>query len=124
MNEQTRGSAITAAAGVAALALAPGFAAGQTKTPFNPSRTSDGQPDMHGAFAPDAPDASHSLEEGAEPENTLGRGRGRTRAQIEEDLKKRRVLIVDPALGPKIPYQPWSRAKQQELLDGLLALTS
>ena len=86
MSNQTLASAVVAAAVVAALALAPGSAAGQTKTP-----------DIHGYFSPDAPDASHSLEEGAEPENTLGRGRGRTRAQIEEELKNRRVLIVDPA---------------------------
>ena len=104
---------MTVAAVVAALALAPGSAAGQTKAPFNPPRTSDGRPDIHGYFSSDAPDASHSLEEGAEPDNTLGRGRGRTRAQIEEDLKSRRVLIVDPAPGPKIPYQPWARAKQR-----------
>jgi len=112
MSDQILASAVTAAAVVAALALAPGSAAGQSKTP-----------DMHGYFSPDAPDASHSLEEGAEPENTLGRGRGRTRAQIEEDLKKRRVLIVDPAPGPKIPYQPWARAKQRELLDALFTPT-
>jgi hypothetical protein len=112
MSNQTLASAVAAAAVVAALALAPGSAAGQTKTP-----------DIHGYFSPDAPDASHSLEEGAEPENTLGRGRGRTRAQIEEDLKNRRVLIVDPAPGPKIPYQPWARAKQRELLDALVTPT-
>ena len=112
MSDQILASAVTAAAVVAALALTPGSAAGQSKTP-----------DMHGYFSPDAPDASHSLEEGAEPENTLGRGRGRTRAQIEEDLKKRRVLIVDPAPGPKIPYQPWARAKQRELLDALFTPT-
>src|SRR5437660_7091764 len=119
MNKQTYASVVVAAAAVAALALAPGSAASQTKTPLNPPRTADGQPDMHGAFAPDAPDASHSLEEGAEPENTLGRGRGRTLAQNEEERKNRRVLIVDPAPGPKIPYQPWARAKQRELLDAL-----
>jgi hypothetical protein len=119
MRKQMFASAVTAAAVVAAFALAPGAAAGQTKTPFNPPRTADGQPDLHGYFAPDAPDASHSLEEGAEPENTLGRGRGKTLAQIEEERKNRRVLIVDPAPGPKIPYQPWARAKQRELLDAL-----
>ena len=121
MKEQILASAVTVAAVVAALALAPGSAAGQTKAPVNPPRTSDGRPDIHGNFSSDAPDASHSLEEGAEPDNTLGRGRGRTRAQIEEDLKSRRVLIVDPAPGPKIPYQPWARAKQRELLDALFA---
>lgn len=117
MSERTLASTVTAAAVVAALALAPGSAAGQTKTPFNPPRTSDGQPDIHGYFSPDAPDASHSLEEGAEPENSIGRGR--TPAQVAEGLKNRRVLIVDPAPGPKIPYQPWARAKQRELLDAL-----
>jgi hypothetical protein len=33
------------------------------------------------------------------------------------------VLIVDPAPGPKIPYQPWARAKQRELLDALVTPT-
>src|SRR5215468_286171 len=117
MRKQILASLFMGAAVVAALALVPRGAAGQSKTPFTPTRTADGQPDIHGAFTPDAPDASHSLEEGAEPENTLGRGRGRTLAQIEEERKNRRVLIVDPAPGPKIPYQPWARAKQRELLE-------
>jgi hypothetical protein len=119
MRMRTFVSPVIRAAVIAALALAPRLAAGQTKAPFNPPRTTDGQPDIHGAYAPDAPDASHSLEEGAEPENTLGRGRGRTLAQIEEERKNRRVLIVDPAPGPKIPYQPWARAKQRELLEAV-----
>src|SRR6266550_1450765 len=68
MKEQILASAVTVAAVVAALALAPGSAAGQTKAPFNPPRTSDGRPDIHGYFSADAPDASHSLEEGAEPD--------------------------------------------------------
>jgi len=118
MNERTLASAVAAAAVVVAVALAPGSAAGQTPTPFNPPRTSDGQPDIQGVYAPNAPDAAHSLEEGAEPENTLGRTT-RTRAQIDADLKNRHVLIVDPAPGPKIPYQPWARAKQRELLEAM-----
>ena len=44
-------------------------------------------------------------------------------AQVEAGLKNRRVLIVDPAPGPKIPYQPWARAKQRELLDALFTPT-
>src|SRR5262245_53740598 len=82
MRERTLASGVTAVAAVAALTLVPGFVAGQTKASFDPPRTSDGQPDIHGYYSPDAPDASHSLEEGAEPENSLGRGR--TPAQVAE----------------------------------------
>lgn len=118
MGVRTLASAVAA---VAVLTLMPGSAAGQTKSSFDPPRTPDGQPDIHGYFTPDAPDASHSLEEGAEPENSLGRGR--TPAQVAEAAKNRRVLIVDPAPGPKIPYQPWARAKQRALLDALYTPT-
>lgn len=116
-------SALVLAAVTVGLALSSGSAAGQTAGAYQAPRTPDGQPDMQGYFAPDAPDASHSLEEGAEPENTLGRGRGRTREQIDEERRNRRVLIVDPAPGPKIPYQPWARAKQRELLEALYTPT-
>src|SRR5258706_15456530 len=99
MSAQTVASAVTAAAVVAALALAPASAAGPTKTTFNPPRTSEGQPDIHGYFSPDAPDASHSLEEGAEPEKSLGRGR--TPGQTAEGRKKRAALIGEPTPGPQ-----------------------
>ena len=135
MNDRAPASSVAAAAVVAALTLAPGSAAAQypedgggarraraaTTTPYNPPRTSDGQPDIQGFYSPDAPAASHSLEEGEEPENSLGRGR--TQAQVDAALKNRRVLIVDPAPGPRIPYQPWAREKQRELLDAVFAPT-
>ena len=117
MRKQTRSSAVTTAAMAAALSLAAAVAAGQTKAAFNPPRTPDGQPDIHGYYSPDAPNAAHSLEEGEEPANSLGRGR--TQAQIDAALKNRRVLIVDPAPGPRIPYQPSARAKQRELLEAV-----
>jgi len=111
---------VAATAVAAALAIAPPSAAGQSAKPFSPPRTSDGQPDIQGYFSPNAPAAAHSLEEGEDPENTIGRGQ-RTQAQLVEALKNRKVLIVDPAPGPKIPYQPWARAKQRDLLDGVFA---
>jgi hypothetical protein len=120
MTHRPLASTLAATAVVVALALAPRAAAAQSSTTFNPPRTSDGQPDIHGYFAPNAPNAAHSLEEGEEPENTLGRGQ-KTEAQLAEALKNRRVLIVDPAPGPKIPYQPWARAKQRTLLEGVFA---
>jgi hypothetical protein len=120
MTHRPLASALAATAVVAALALAPRAAAAQSSTTFNPPRTSDGQPDIQGYFSPNAPAAAHSLEEGEDPENTIGRGQ-RTQAQLVEALKNRKVLIVDPAPGPKIPYQPWARAKQRELLDGVFA---
>jgi hypothetical protein len=120
MTHRPLASALAATAVVAALALAPRAAAAQSSTTFNPPRTSDGQPDIHGYFSPNAPAAAHSLEEGEDPENTIGRGQ-RTQAQLVEALKNRKVLIVDPAPGPKVPYQPWARAKQRELLDGVFA---
>src|SRR6266850_6034776 len=122
MNDRAFASTIAAGAVVAALSLAPGSAAGQNpEEGGGRQRTPDGQPDIQGFYSPDAPAASHSLEEGEEPENS--RGRGRTQAQIDEALKNRRVLIVDPAPGPRIPYQAWARAKQRELLEAVFTPT-
>ena len=120
MTKRTFVSALLSAAVTAALTLVPGVAAGQAKTPYNPPKTPDGQPDIQGHYAPDAPNAQHSLEEGEDPENTLGRGQ-RTAAQLAEALKNRPVLIVDPEPGPHIPYQPAARAKQRQLLESEFA---
>ena len=129
-----KGRALLCAVGVTAMfATSTGLMAGQAGNPgggrartrtappanFTPARTPDGQPDIQGFYSPAAPAASHSLEEGEEPENA--RGRGRTPAQIEAAQKNRRVLIVDPAPGPKIPYQPWARARQRALLEAEFA---
>ena len=118
MRKRTFVSALISAAITAALTLVPGVASGQATAAYNPPKTPDGQPDIQGHYAPDAPSAQHSLEEGEEPENTLGRGQ-RTAAQLAEALKNRRVLIVDPEPGPRIPYQPAARAKQRQLLEGV-----
>ena len=108
-------------AGLGAQQRAAGRTRAASPAPYHPAKTADGQPDIQGVYTPDAPAASHSLEEGEEPENA--RGRGRTPAQIEAALRNRRVLIVDPAPGPRIPYQAWARAKQRDLLDAVFAPT-
>jgi hypothetical protein len=72
MTERTCVSVLLSAAVAAALTLVPGVASGQATAPYHPPKTADRQPDIQGHFAPDAPSAQHSLEEGEQPENTLG----------------------------------------------------
>lgn len=116
---QMHNRALVGSLAVAVLALAAASMAGQRAE----ERTADGHPDIEGYYLSDAPSATHSLEEGEEPENALGRGR-RTRAEIDEALKNRKIMLVDPAPGPTIPYQPWARAKRRELLDAVFAPTT
>jgi hypothetical protein len=101
------------AAVVAALCLMPGAGAGQTPTAvekiWNPPRTSDGQPDIQGFWANQGRRlATYNIEamEGASETHTLISG-------VQSDAHS---LIVDPADG-KIPYQPWARAKRQDVFE-------
>src|SRR5215468_11153461 len=120
MTKRTFVSALMSGTVTVALTLVPGVASGQAAARYNPSKTPDGQPDIQGHYAPDAPNAQHSLEEGEDPENTLGRGQ-RTATQLAEALKNRQVLIVDPEPGPHITYLPAARAKQRQLLEAEFA---
>jgi hypothetical protein len=104
--------AVVAALAAGALVVVPGSAAGQTapaaKT-WTPPRTPDGQPDIQGFWANQGRRlATYNIEamDGASETHTRISG-------VQSDAHS---LIVDPADG-KIPYQPWARAKRQEVFD-------
>jgi hypothetical protein len=87
-----------------ALPLLAGLLAGQA------AKTADGQPDVQGFWAAEV-GGTYSL---VNPR----RGGGRLREQLlEREGKKaptKQSRISDPADG-QIPYQPWARARQQEI---------
>jgi len=92
---------------------------GQTPTAaektWSPPRTSDGQPDIQGFWNNQGRRLStYNIEamEGASETHTLLSG-------VQSDSQS---LIVDPADG-KIPYQPWARAKRQDVFDNHTNLT-
>lgn len=91
------------------MSLAPAPAAGQTLTTaaetWQPLRTSDGQPDMHGFWGMQAgtPPFMQNIEEGAEAQHTV----------IAANQFRSGTAIVDPPDG-KVPYQPWAMAKRNE----------
>ena len=95
-----------------ALVLAPSSGAGQAAPAgkaWTPPRTPDGQPDIQGFWANQGRRlATYNIEamEGASETHTLLSG-------VQSDSQS---LIVDPADG-KIPYQPWARAKRQDVFD-------
>src|SRR5919106_2891944 len=82
---------------------------------WQPSRTSDGQPDIQGhwRYRSEDPDAYafYTLEglltEGSRVQSFMNRG-------IDRKVPFASV-VVDPADG-KIPYQPWALARRNELL--------
>jgi hypothetical protein len=109
--------ATATAAVVAVLSLTPGFGAGQTPTAaektWNPPRTSDGQPDIQGFWANQGRRlATYNIEAPADERHVLFSG----------NPTDQHSLVVDPADG-KIPYQPWARAKRQEVFDNHTDLT-
>jgi hypothetical protein len=103
-------------AAMAALLAIPGVAQTSQKTadnataPWTPVKLADGQPDVQGFWVAEV-GGTYSL---VNPR----RGGGRLREQqLEQQGKvppKRTSRIVDPADG-HIPYQPWARAKQQDI---------
>jgi hypothetical protein len=102
-----------AAAAVVVLGLFSGSGAAQTPSgadkTWNPPRTPDGQPDIQGFWANQGRRlATYNIEamEGASETHTLLSG-------VQSDSH---TLIVDPADG-KIPYQPWARARRQDIFD-------
>jgi len=129
-------SAMAMAAAMAVLSLTPASAAAQTPPPrkasasldvarqsevgpaaagkiWNPPRTSDGQPDIQGFWGNQGRRlALYNIEEGADAAHVLLSGN-------ETDAQS---LIVDPPDG-RIPYQPWARAKRQEVFDNHTNLT-
>ena len=103
---------VVAALVAGALVLAPSSGAGQAAPAgkaWTPPRTPDGQPDIQGFWANQGRRlATYNIEamEGASETHTLLSG-------VQSDSQS---LIVDPADG-KIPYQPWARAKRQDVFD-------
>ena len=95
-----------------ALVLAPSSGAEQAAPAgkaWTLPRTPDGQPDIQGFWANQGRRlATYNIEamEGASETHTLLSG-------VQSDSQS---LIVDPADG-KIPYQPWARAKRQDVFD-------
>ncbi len=79
---------------------------------WNPSRTSDGQPDVQGFWTQGRRLALYNIEEGADERHVL----------LSGNPTDRQSLIVDPPDG-RIPYQPWARAKRQEISDNHTNLT-
>ena len=104
--------AVVAALVSAALVVVPGSGAGQTapaEKTWTPARTADGQPDIQGFWANQGRRlATYNIE--------AMEGASDTHTQISGVQSDPHSLIVDPADG-KIPYQPWARAKRQEVFD-------
>ncbi|MBI4886174.1 MAG: hypothetical protein HY824_03695 [Acidobacteria bacterium] len=101
---------LAAAAAVAAAVLVPASGSGQTTKPvsaWTPPRTPDGQPDLQGFWANQGRRlATYNIEGPADP----------THVMLSGNATDDRSLIVDPADG-KVPYQPWARARQQDVFD-------
>jgi hypothetical protein len=102
-----------AAALVTVLTVVPRSVTAQTSaagdTPWTPSRTADGQPDIQGFWANQGRRlATYNIQamEGASDTHTLISG-------VQSDAHS---LIVDPPDG-KIPYLPWAQAKRQDIFD-------
>ena len=74
--------------------------------PWPPARTSDGQPDVQGAWRP-VLGGTHSLN----PAQSSAADFEERRTGV---VKRNPSRIVDPATG-SIPYQPWALALQKEL---------
>jgi hypothetical protein len=108
-----RFSGLFVAAGLALAAPAPLSAqSAATLTPptaeWTGSRTSDGQPDVHGSYAKDwigARGPNFDLEEGQDPEEMRATGRK------PEDFPKPQMVRTPDG---RIPYQPWARQQRIE----------
>lgn len=103
--------AAAAATLVVVLAMAPGAADGQTPTPdekpWTVPRTADGQPDIQGFWANQTKRlATYDIEGPADPIHVLMSG----------NPTDPNSLVIDPPDG-KIPYQPWARARRQDVYD-------
>ena len=107
--------AVVAAAAVLSLTFvsAAGQAPTTTATTWEPARTADGQPNMQGFWSNQTRAlATYNIEDAADETHTRLSG-------VRTDSTS---LIVDPPDG-RIPYQPWARAKRQEVFDNHTNLT-
>jgi len=104
-----------------ALFLMPERTAGQAKPAWTPARTPDGQPDVQGYWVA----KDYGMGCLTNPKGEVGcidppEGRvGGKRAQPAKAPSR----IVDTPDG-EVPYQPWARARQQELLKNYFEPTS
>jgi hypothetical protein len=108
---------VAAAAVVAAVVPTPDSSAGQTPSAvdsnWSPPRTLDGQPDIQGFWGNQSRRlATYNIEAGADERHVFFSG----------NQTDHHSLIVDPADG-KIPYQPWARAKRQDVFDNHTEIT-
>ena len=102
---------------MAAVMLFPESGAAQTpaagERTWNPPRTADGQPDMQGFWANQSKRlATYDIEAAADERHVLFSG----------NSTDPQSLVVNPADG-KIPYQPWARAKRQDVFDNHTDIT-
>ena len=97
---------------MAAVVVVQAAVAGQTPSaanPWNPLRTADGKPDLEGVWEPELGGAYSIEDVGLQGIQQIG----------QNAIRRAGSRIVDPADG-KIPYQPWARAKQQDIFDNHL----
>jgi hypothetical protein len=106
-------NAVGSGVAIAFLVMAPISAAAQTPVPsrpWSPARTAEGQPDLQGIWGPVVDGASHSVEEGPEPENAA--------LNAQRD-RKPQTIVIGEGPQPQLPYQPWAAAKRVEFLTNL-----
>ena len=112
------GVTIAACAVAAVLACVGESRAGQVQPAaeghWAPPRTADGQPDIQGYWGNQSRRlATYDVEAPADERHVLFSG----------NPTDKHSLIVDPPDG-KIPYQPWARAKRQDVFDHHTEITS
>ena len=112
MSNRAFSSLLAIAPVMVVLSLAPPAAAGQAPAAaksWDPPRTADGKPDLQGLWQPGL-GGSYSIEDtGFQAIQQFG----------AVPVRRGPSRIVDPADGT-IPYQPWARAKQQDIFDNHL----
>ena len=77
---------------------------------WQPARTPDGQPDIRGYWEERNNITSYSIETGRDPSHTKMTGQ-----ELDEIRSGKGRPIAEPA-DHMIPYQPWAKAVQQELI--------
>ena len=119
MTRRTRVIIVTATIATAAVVAFAGDArAGQAQAGgenhWVPPRTADGQPDIQGYWGNQSRRlATYDIEAPADERHVLFSG----------NSTDKHSLIVDPADG-RIPYQPWARARRQDVFDHHTEITS
>jgi hypothetical protein len=100
------------AAAVVVVSLTPASGAGQAGQARDLPRTPDGQPDVQGFWANQRRLATYDIEAAA----------NQAHVRLSGNPTDQQSLIVDPPDG-KIPYQPWARAKRQDVFDNHTNIT-